>query len=185
LPVVLLEDIAALIGLVLALAGVVAAVVTGDGVWDGVGTVLIGVLLVVVAIVLGIEVKSLLVGEGASPADTVAIRSAAESAAGVRRIIHMKSLYLGPDELLVGMKIAVQPNASASTVAQTIDDVERRVRAAVGTARVLYIEPDIDTGTDSAAGSTTGSATGSAAASSGEAGGATPASALGAGGDRA
>ena len=97
LPVVLLEDIAALTGLVLALAGVVATVATGDGVYDGVGTVAIGVLLVAVALILGVEVKSLLVGEGASAADTAAIRSAVTGAPAVGRIIHMRTLYLGPE----------------------------------------------------------------------------------------
>jgi cation diffusion facilitator family transporter len=143
LPVVLLEDIAALVGLVLALFGVTLAVMTGDGIWDGIGTVAIGVLLIVVAIVLGIEVKSLLVGEGATVADTDTIRRAAEGTPGVVRVIHMKSLYLGPDELLVGMKIAVEPTDSAAEVASTINEVESRVRAAVPVARVLYLEPDL------------------------------------------
>lgn len=146
LPVVLLEDIAALVGLILALAGVVATVVTGNGVYDGAGTIAIGVLLVVVALVLGVEVKSLLVGEGASRSDTDAIRRATEAAVGVRRIIHMRSLYLGPDELLVGVKVAVDAEASADSVAASIDDVEYRVRAAVPSARVIYVEPDIDRG---------------------------------------
>ncbi len=142
LPVVLLEDIAALAGLVLALLGVAAAVATGDGVYDGIGTIAIGVLLVLVALVLGIEVKSLLVGEGASPADDAAIR-AAVAGPDIERIIHMRTLYLGPDELLVGMKVAVAPTDSAAKVAEAINAVERRVRAAVPVARVLYIEPDV------------------------------------------
>ena len=99
---VLLEDVAALAGLVFALVGVGLAVITGDGVWDGIGTIAIGVLLVVVAIVLGVETKSLLVGEGAAPADVDKIRAAVEAGPDVERIIHMKTLYLGPDELLVG-----------------------------------------------------------------------------------
>ncbi len=143
LPVVLLEDFAALIGLALALVGVGLAAITGDGVWDGVGTVAIGVLLVLVAIALGIEVKSLLVGEGASPQDTRAIAEAAVAGTDIEKIIHMKTLYLGPDELLVGMKVAVAPTDSAREVAAAIDALERRVRAAVPIARVLYIEPDI------------------------------------------
>ncbi len=143
LPVVLLEDIAALVGLVLALAGVVLTVVTGDGLFDGIGTVAIGVLLVVVALVLGIEVKSLLVGEGASRADTAAIRAAVAGSPGVQRIIHLRSLYLGPDELMVGVKVATPPQVSAVEVATVIDEVERRIRAAVPAARVIYIEPDI------------------------------------------
>jgi len=143
LPVVLLEDMAALVGLVLALVGVSLAAITGDGLWDGVGTVAIGTLLVLVAIVLGVEVKSLLVGEGASEADAQAIAAAALRGADIERIIHMKTLYLGPDELLVGMKVAVAPTDSAIQVAGAIDALEQRVRAAVPVARVLYIEPDI------------------------------------------
>ena len=108
LPVVLLEDTAALIGLVLALVAVLLAVVTGNTAWDAVGSILIGVLLVVVALVLGIETKSLLVGEGASPADDAAI-AAAIPRPGIERIIHMKTLYLGPDEMLVAAKVAVGP----------------------------------------------------------------------------
>jgi len=143
LPVVLLEDFAALIGLALALVGVGLAAITGDGVWDGVGTVAIGVLLVLVAIALGIEVKSLLVGEGASPQDTRAIAEAAVAGTDIEKIIHMKTLYLGPDELLVGMKVAVAPTDSAREVAAAIDALERRGRGAGALARVLYIEPDI------------------------------------------
>ena len=135
--------IAALVGLVLAVLGVSAAVITGNGVYDGIGTVFIGLLLIVVAIVLGIEVKSLLVGEGASPADTEAIKAAATEGADIDQIIHMKTLYLGPDELLVGMKVAVPATTSAQQVSAAINAVEQRVRAAVPIARVIYIEPDI------------------------------------------
>ncbi len=143
LPVVLLEDIAALCGLVLALLGVGVAVITGNGVWDGTGTVAIGVLLVAVAIVLGVEVKSLLIGEGASPAMIAAITKSALAGQDIEKIIHMKTLHLGPDELMVGMKVAVSATDSARQVADAINAVEKRVRASVPIARVIYIEPDI------------------------------------------
>lgn len=143
LPVVLLEDVAALLGLVLALTGVSASIVTGDGLWDGIGTVLIGVLLIVVAIVLGIETSSLLVGEGAGRADAEAIKQAITSSAGVERIIHIKTLYLGPDELLVAAKIGLTGNPSLIEATATIDAIEDRVREAVPVARVIYLEPDI------------------------------------------
>lgn len=146
LPVVLLEDTAALSGLVLALLGVVATAATGDGVWDGIGTLCIGLLLIAVALVLGIEMKSLLVGEGANPALAGAIVAALAGTPGVLRIIHSKTLYLGPEELLVAAKIAVDGSASARDVVVTIDDAERRVRKAVPDARVIYLEPDIDRG---------------------------------------
>ncbi len=150
LPVVLLEDMAALIGLALALVGVALAAITGDGVWDGIGTVAIGVLLVLVAIVLGVEVKSLLIGEGASPADATAISRAALAGDDIERIIHMKTLYLGPDELMVGMKVAVSATDSAQQVSAAIDALEKRIRAAVPAARVIYIEPDVDRAAKSA-----------------------------------
>ncbi|HYN75592.1 MAG TPA: cation diffusion facilitator family transporter [Candidatus Limnocylindria bacterium] len=147
LPVVLLEDTAALLGLVLALFGVLTAVVTGDGVWDGVGTIMIGVLLVAVAVVLGIETKSLLLGEGASVADVQAIEQALTVGdGGIARIIHMKTLYLGPDELLVAAKVAITKADTGADIAAAIDAAETRIRAAVPVARVIYLEPDLDRG---------------------------------------
>ena len=143
LPVVMLEDIAALIGLVLAFAGVGLTVITGDATFDALGTLAIGVLLVLVAIVLGIETSSLLIGEGASPEDHAKIRAALEATVGVGGIIHMKTLYLGPDELLLGAKIAVGATQSAAEVAQAIDAAEAAVREAVPATRVIYLEPDI------------------------------------------
>jgi cation diffusion facilitator family transporter len=143
LPVVLLEDVAALTGLVFALLGVGLTVITGNSVFDGIGTVFIGVLLVVVAIILGMETKSLLVGEGASDADVAAIEKAIASGDDVERIIHMKTLYLGPDELMVAAKLAFSGEHRLADVAAAIDSVERRIREAVPVARVIYIEPDV------------------------------------------
>jgi cation diffusion facilitator family transporter len=145
LPVVLLEDFAALIGLGLALLGVGLTLITDDGVWDGIGTLAIGFLLVTVAIVLAVETKSLLLGEAASPADDAAIKAALEADDSVERVIHMRTLHLGPDELLVAAKIAVRHDDSATEVARTIDAAEARVRKAVPIATVIYLEPDIDT----------------------------------------
>jgi cation diffusion facilitator family transporter len=143
LPVVLLEDTAALTGLAFALVGVGLSVVTGDGIWDGIGTLFIGALLVLVAIILGMETKSLLVGEGATDVDVARIRGAIESTTKVDRLIHMKTLYLGPDELLVAAKIALAPDSELRDVAATIDEVEASIRGAVPVARVIYIEPDV------------------------------------------
>ncbi|MFI5492802.1 cation diffusion facilitator family transporter [Actinoplanes sp. NPDC051859] len=143
LPVVLLEDFGALVGLVFALGGVGMTLITGNGRWDAAGTVAIGLLLVVIAIVLAIETKSLLLGEGATPEDVRAIEQALLAGAGVERIIHMKTLYLGPEELLVAAKIAVPSAERAADVATHIDEAESRIRAAVPIARVIYLEPDI------------------------------------------
>jgi cation diffusion facilitator family transporter len=143
LPVVVLEDIAALVGLVLAFGGVGLTVLTGNPIFDAIGTLAIGGLLVLVAIVLGLETSSLLVGEGASPPDVSEIRTALETAKGVNSVIHLKTLYLGPDEIMLGAKIAVSPNVTAQEIAQIIDDAESAVRTAIPAVRVIYLEPDI------------------------------------------
>lgn len=143
LPVVLLEDTAALLGLVLALIGVSLAAATGNPRWDAVGTVAIGVLLGAVAAVLIMETKSLLVGEAASP-DAVDRIRAALVGQGVDRVIHLRTMHLGPDELLVAAKVAMPRTTTFERVAAAIDAAERRVRAAEPVARVIYLEPDLD-----------------------------------------
>lgn len=143
LPVILLEDLAALTGLVLAFGGVGLSVVTGDPIWDAIGTLAIGGLLVLVAIILGLETSSLLVGEGASTGDTARIREALVASAGVQSVIHMKTLYLGPEELMLGAKIAIAENSSGAEIAEIIDRAEVAVREAVPAARVIYLEPDL------------------------------------------
>ncbi|HWM16616.1 MAG TPA: cation diffusion facilitator family transporter [Microbacterium sp.] len=143
LPVVLLEDIGALVGLVFALFGVGLTVITGNPVFDALGTLMIGTLLILIAIVLGIETKSLLVGEGATDADHERIVRAIGDGPEVEKIIHIKTLYLGPDELLVAAKLGFPSEKTLADVATAIDIVETRVRAAVPAARVIYLEPDI------------------------------------------
>ena len=143
LPVVLLEDSGALLGLVFALLGVGLSVLTGDPVFDGIGTVFIGVLLGVIAIILIVEMKSLLIGEGATDADLATIVD--ELAAGkVERVIHIRTQYLGPDELLVAAKLALVPGLDTAAIATAIDDAEARVRAKVPVATLIYLEPDLD-----------------------------------------
>ncbi|MBK5307417.1 MAG: cation diffusion facilitator family transporter [Frankiaceae bacterium] len=146
LPVVLLEDLAALIGLVLALGGVALSVVLDAPIWDGIGTLAIGVLLAVVAVVLAIEMKGLLIGESASRQSVEAIRSALVDGSAVIRVIHLRTLHLGPDELLVAAKIAVAPGLALPAIARAIDEAEERVRAVEPLARVMYLEPDLDRG---------------------------------------
>lgn len=143
LPVVLLEDTAALIGLVLALCGVGLTLLTGQAVFDGIFTLAIGVLLALVAVVLAFETKSLLLGESATPENVEAIEKAIVAGDEVERIIHMKTLHLGPEELLVAAKIAVRGDETAKSIAVEIDNAEARIRAAVPIARVIYLEPDI------------------------------------------
>jgi cation diffusion facilitator family transporter len=143
LPVVLLEDLGALLGLVFALVGVSMTLVTGDGIWDAAGTGAIGILLVAIAIILAVETKSLLLGESASTSDVAKIERAISDGPEVDRIIHMKTLHLGPEELLVAAKIAVLPGESSEALTRGINTVESRIRDAVPIARVIYLEPDI------------------------------------------
>jgi cation diffusion facilitator family transporter len=143
LPVVLLEDTAALAGLVLALLGVGLSAVTGNGIYDGLGTVAIGLLLIVVAWILAVETKSLLIGESATPEMQRRIVAAIEEGDEVQSVIHMRTQHLGPEELLVAAKIAVRSDDTAASVARAIDAAERRIRAAAPIARVIYLEPDI------------------------------------------
>ncbi|MEO7752573.1 MAG: cation diffusion facilitator family transporter [Terracoccus sp.] len=145
LPVILLEDFAALIGLVFALLGVGLTLLTENGYWDVVGTAMIGLLLVAVAVTLAIEMKSLLVGESATPEHQRALAAAISGTDGVDRLIHMKTLHLGPEEVLVGVKIAVTRTDHADDVAEAIDAAERAARAAVPELQlVMYVEPDLD-----------------------------------------
>ena len=131
------------IGLILALGGVGLALATGNGVWDGIGTLCIGILLIVIALVLAVETKSLLLGEAAGAEDVAKIEAAVVDGDTVTGIIHMRTLHLGPEELLVAAKIAVRHDDTAAEVATAINAAESRIRAAVPIARVIYLEPDI------------------------------------------
>ncbi|MCX2928324.1 cation diffusion facilitator family transporter [Streptomyces sp. NEAU-W12] len=152
LPVVLLEDLGALVGLILALGGVGMALLTGDSVWDGIGTLCIGVLLILIAVVLALETKSLLLGEAAGAEETRKIEAAVVDGDTVTRIIHMRTLHIGPEELLVAAKIAVRHDDTAAEIAAAIDAAESRIRGAVPIARVIYLEPDIYSETEAAKG---------------------------------
>ncbi|MDQ2826868.1 MAG: cation diffusion facilitator family transporter [Actinomycetota bacterium] len=143
LPVVLLEDTGALIGLVLALTGIALAEITGNPRFDATGSVAIGVLLGAIAITLVVEMKSLLIGEAATPKTVARIRAAMESSDQVDRVIHLRTEHLGPEELLVGAKIAFDTSLDVPALADAIDAVEELVRAAVPDARVIYVEPDV------------------------------------------
>jgi cation diffusion facilitator family transporter len=142
LPVVLLEDIGALLGLVFALVGVALAEVTDNPRWDALGSLAIGVLLVVISLTLAAEMKSLLIGESASPATQERIKGTIEADPRVRRLIHMRTQQLGPEELMVAARIELEGGLAVTDAATVINDVETAVRAAVPDARVMYLEPD-------------------------------------------
>jgi cation diffusion facilitator family transporter len=143
LPVVLLEDLGALMGLVLALLGISIAAITGDFRWDAYGTIAIGTLLVVIAAVLVLEMKSLLMGESALAPMRATIVSAIEESADVKRILHMRTQHIGPDELLVAAKVQLKQGLDTAGVAAAINQAERRIRDAVSLTCMIYLEPDL------------------------------------------
>ncbi|MXZ98767.1 MAG: cation diffusion facilitator family transporter [Acidimicrobiaceae bacterium] len=144
LPVVLLEDLGALLGLVLALGALAIATVFDAPVWDGIGTMSIGVLLGLIAVVLAVEMRSLLLGESATRADDAAVRKAITSTEGVMGLIHLRTQHIGPEELLVAAKVSFDPGYTTADLVEAINRVEENTRAAVPIARIMYVEPDIE-----------------------------------------
>ncbi|WP_297081610.1 cation diffusion facilitator family transporter [uncultured Demequina sp.] len=142
LPVVLLEDFGALVGLVFALFGVSMTLVTGNGLWDAAGTAMIGLLLVVIAVVLARETQSMLMGESVTPEDLALIRGAF-AASALTDVIHLRTMHLGPDDVLIAAKVGVAPGAGIEDLARHIDEAERLIRADVPAARLIFIEPDL------------------------------------------
>ncbi len=143
LPVVLLEDTAALIGLCFAFLGVLLSQLTGHEEWDGVGSVGVGLLLACAAFIVGYETKSLLIGESASEETAAQIVAAIESGPEKFRLIHLRTSHIGPDNLLIAGKIGVPAELTAADLTAGIDAVEKRIRAAVPIAETIYLEPDI------------------------------------------
>lgn len=143
LPVVLLEDMGALVGLVLALGAVGLVQITGDPMWDGVGTLCIGVLLCLIALVLAVEMKSLLIGESVTSAMAERITGAAAATPGVVGIIHMRTQHLGPDDVLVGIKLEFDPGLDVASLAAAVDAVEAAIRGEVPEVGPIYVEPDL------------------------------------------
>lgn len=143
LPVVLMEDFGALIGLVFALFGVGMAALTGDSRWDALGAMAVGSLLVVIAVFLALEMSAMLVGESALPEQQQAIRDALDAAPLVQRVIHLRTLHTGPDELLVAAKIGIADSDTGAAIARGIDEAEIAIRTAVPTAKYIFIEPDL------------------------------------------
>lgn len=143
LPVVILEDAGAMAGLVIALGAVTTAEVTGEPIWDGIGTLSIGILLGIIAVILIIEMKSLLIGESATRKDVEAITGAIEVDPAVRRLIYMRTQHQGPEELLIGAKVELDHTLTFPEVCEVVNRIERNVRANVSMARIMYIEPDV------------------------------------------
>jgi cation diffusion facilitator family transporter len=149
LAVVLLEDSAAELGLSMAFVGVGLTAITGDPLYDTLGTLGIGGLLAVVAIVLGIEMYSLLLGEAASPQEQATICDTIASTPGVARLTQLRTMHLGPEELLIVAQVELDPDLSADDAARVIDDAQARLHTATPSARIVYLEPELPTSPDS------------------------------------
>jgi cation diffusion facilitator family transporter len=143
LPVVLLEDSAALLGLFFAFLGVLLSQLTGHDQWDGVGSIAVGCLLACAAFIVGYETKSLLIGESASDDVTAQIVTAVETGPEQYRLIHLRTSHIGPESLRVAGTIGVAAELTAADLAAGIDATEKRIRAAVPIAETIYLEPDI------------------------------------------
>ncbi len=143
LPVVLLEDFGAMVGLVFAFTAIIISDVFDAPIWDGIGTLAIGILLLIIAVILIIEMRSLLLGEGARPRDMAKIRAAIEGSPDVERLIHLRTQHLGPEELLVGAKVVFKSNLTVTELADAVDALEVAIRTEVAYARPMYIEPDL------------------------------------------
>ena len=140
---VLLEDLGAEVGLFIALGAISTSIITDDPLYDGIGTLMIGLLLAIIAVILAVEMKSLLMGETADPNVQAAIRAGVEGDPAVERLIHLRTQHLAPDELLIGAKVEFVQHLSVPELAAAVNRVEERVRSAVPEARVMYIEPDV------------------------------------------
>ncbi len=143
LPVVLLEDLGAIFGLILALLGVGLALLTGNPMFDALGSIAIGIVLVAIGVTLAVEMKSLLLGESATASDEAAIRSAILDSQQVQRVLHMRTQHVGPDELLVGVKVEFAPDLTVAELTRAINAAEERIRARIAAARLIYLEPDV------------------------------------------
>lgn len=138
--VVLFEDVAALVGLLAAFAGLLMSQLTGNGVWDGVGSIIVGVTLFGVAYFLARKTKHLLIGQSVAPAQRARMLAIVAEAPGVRRVVHLRTMHLGPEEVLVGMKVVLDDDVAARDATQLIDGIEARLRAELPILKRIYVE---------------------------------------------
>lgn len=142
LVVVLAEDIAALLGLLLALAAVLLTMATGNPVWDGVGSVAIGLLLIAVAAFVGGEVTSLLLNEAPPLALRARIRAAVDEDPAVDRVLNLVAVIVGSDRLMVALQVEFHEQPSGAALVEAINALERRLRERFPQIQHLFVEPD-------------------------------------------
>tara|TARA_B100001964_G_C14246748_1_gene607828 strand:- start:2872 stop:3681 length:810 start_codon:yes stop_codon:yes gene_type:complete len=146
IPVVLLEDAGALFGMVIALGAITLVKTTGEPIWDGIGTLSIGILLGVIAIILAREMHSLIIGEAASETDRLKIVSVIENNKQVVELVEMRTQHLGPEEILIGVRIAFRETLQTKEIAQLINQLENDIRIELDNAGPIFIEPELSEG---------------------------------------
>jgi cation diffusion facilitator family transporter len=146
LPVILLEDFGALVGLAFALLGIGLSYATGQPRFDALGSLAIGILLGVIAVLLAVEMKSLLIGEAAAPDRRAAVVAAILAEPSVRELLDLRTQHLGPDEVLACARVELDPALDFQGVAHSIDAIQARVRAALPLEVRIYVEPDLSAG---------------------------------------
>jgi divalent metal cation (Fe/Co/Zn/Cd) transporter len=142
IPLVLMEDTTALLGLAVALLAVALSALTRNPVFDSLGSVVIGLMLCVAAAVIAIQTHRLLIGESATPEMRRDVVKAAQSTPGVRRITQLLTLHLGPDDVVGALKVAFEPNSTVEQVEEITNEMERRIRAQVPSMKKLFVEVD-------------------------------------------
>ena len=149
LIVVLLEDMGALIGVAIAAVGLTLSALTQNPAWDAVASIAIGVLLMGIGLVVNRETQSLLVGESAAVEVVRAIRDAIAGTDGIDGVRELRTIHIGPDDLVVAAGIWVKPDRGAQAITESIDSAERRVRDVVPFRTVVIIEPRVRDANDS------------------------------------
>jgi cation diffusion facilitator family transporter len=141
---ILFEDLAALFGLAVAFGGILLTQLTGDVVWDGAASILVGLALGGVAFLLARDSKSLLIGEGVTAADAEKIRAVVRAHPDVIEIIHLRTMHLGPEEVMLAIKVRFLGNLDTRTLELRINDIEARLRKELPRLKRIYVEPGFD-----------------------------------------
>ena len=141
---VLFEDSAALVGLVVALAGIGASVLTGNPIWDGLASTVVGAVLILVAVFLAGSAKDLLIGRSVPEEERLAIERIAGAAADVQQVVHARTVHLGPNQVMLGLKLRFNPALDMRTLERRINELEASLRAAMPHLRRIYVEPGFE-----------------------------------------
>ncbi len=137
----LFEDSAAMVGLVLAAAGLALRQVTGSPVWDGAASIAIGCLLIVVAVRLGLDNREYLIGRAAGPKELATIRAEIESTPGVDDLLELLTMYLGPEHLIVAARVAFSDDISADRAEDVADDIDKRLADRLPLVPHVFLDP--------------------------------------------